>query len=285
MSGSFGGGQSRNRQRADSQQQSYSHTGPWAGVQPYLMQLYQQAGQAAAGGYPVAGLTAEQEAALSGITGRAGAGSAQEQALGDYITQTLGGGARPELEATARGENIGGNPYLDQAYQRATQGLTQQFSDVALPGVAAQFGGAGRTGGGIHQQAVQGAQQELAQGLGGVATDIYGSNYQLERTRQLEAERQLADDRARAAGFVPGYTDLQYGNLERLLGVGEYRQGQTQSEALAPFQSAQFFADILRGLTPQEAQARSSGTSSSRGRSDAYNFDTSASFGGKGGSG
>lgn len=279
MSGSFGGGRQRSSGRQRSTQESYSRTGPWAGVQPYLQQLYAQAGAAAESGYPVAGLTAEQEAALTGISDRATTGSAQERALGDYITQALTGGARPELEATARGEYIGQNPYLDQAYQRATQGLTQQFSDVALPGVAAQFGAGGRTGSGLHQQAVQGAQQELAQELGGVATDIYGSNYQLERQRQLDAERQLAAERTSAAGLVPGYSQLQYGNLGQLLGAGEYRQAQTQREAEAPFQSAQFFADILRGLTPQEAEARSRGESVGRQRSSGYNINTS--FGAK----
>lgn len=275
MSGSFGGSRQTSSGRTQSTQQSASQSGPWAGVQPYLLQLYQQAGEAAAGDYPVAGLTAEQEAALTGIADRATTGSAQETALGDYITQTLAGETSPELAATARGDYIGANPYLDQAYQRATSGLTQQFSDVALPGVAAQFGAAGRTGSGAHQQAVQGAQQELAQELGGVATDIYGSNYQLERQRQLDAAQQLAEQRTTAAGLVPGFSALQYGNLGQLLGAGEYRQAQTQAEAEAPFQSAEFFANILRGLTPQEAQAQSTAQATGRQKASGYSLDTS----------
>lgn len=108
----------------------------------------------------------------------AGQGALPQQALGQ-LGQTAGGGF------------LGSNPYLDQVYDQAAQGVTERFQEDVLPGLAAQFGAAGRTGSGAQALATGRAAGDVAQELRGLAGDIYAPAYEAERGRQVQAAGQL----------------------------------------------------------------------------------------------
>ncbi len=122
------------------------------------------------------------------------------QSLGQSIGQAqdaAGSGVDPTaanaLQQTARGDFVGGNPFLDDQFDQATRRVREQFQDTVTPGINATFGSAGRTGSGIHQEALSDAAGELGDTLGGVASDIYGNAYGQERSNQLSAAGQLGD--------------------------------------------------------------------------------------------
>lgn len=292
-------------------QRSSSKSGPWAGVQPYLRDVYQQARTQYYGpeqtyypGQTYADLTPTQQQGLYDLRSRAAGGTAQTGQFGDFLSGALQQGtlqdaigsagsaidpsAMQALSQTAQGQSLTGNPYLDQQYQLASRNIGEQFSNITSPDIAATFGGAGRTGGGLHLQAQQAAQGELAQQLGDVATNIYGGNYQLERQRQLEAARQLgsmglaqgqlgADIYGRqqqtgiqAGALVPTLADLQYGDIDQLMRAGGIEQQQQQrgiDEAMArhyfrqnaPTEALARYANIIQGLMAQSSRSRASG--------------------------
>ena len=118
---------------------------------------------------------------LSAISGANGLGEAQQQ-LG-----ALGTSAGQQLDATARGDFLGSNPYLDDVYSNAAENVTRSFNEEVMPGINATFGGAGRTGSGLHREAVTGAAGRATDALGELATNIYAPAYESERNRQMQA--------------------------------------------------------------------------------------------------
>ncbi len=107
--------------------------------------------------------------------------------------QGFGGDAFQTILDTASGANLHGNPYLDATYQDAASNVTEAFNNSALPNIAAQFGAAGRTGGGLHHGAVGQAAGELTDSLSQMANSMYGANYANERANQLGAASGLMD--------------------------------------------------------------------------------------------
>lgn len=334
------GGGSFRRQR--SRQASESRAGPWAGVQPYLLDIYQQAQQQFQEGpqryYPgqtVAGFTPIQQEAQQLRAEQARGPAAEEQLISNILQgqatplnmqqaqQFAGVGgagigvdptARQTLEATARGESLTGNPYLDAQFQRASENVGRRFQEITEPGIAATFGGAGRAGGGIQQQVQAEAQRGLAGELGGLATDIYGRNYEQERQRQLAAAGQLGQlglgatglgvqqdiaarrlgadiyggEQARAlqaAGLAPSLAALRGARFGELTDVGAEQQAQRQREIDAQRERYEFgqqapadalarYAAIIQALQQQEQFARS------RGRSSGFGIGGSVGAGG-----
>lgn len=118
---------------------------------------------------------------LGGIFGKFGAG------------QQLGGQVGEELGKTLSGAYLSGqNPYIDQVVNRAQESTAARLN--------ATFGGAGRTGGGLHQKA-------LTEGLGNVAASIYAPAYEAERGRQQQAINQVGQ------AFVPYQEMMQAGGV------------------------------------------------------------------------
>lgn len=107
--------------------------------------------------------------------------------------QGFGGNAFQTILDTASGANLHGNPYLDATYADAAKGVTEGFNNNVLPNIAAQFGGAGRTGGGLHHGAVGQAAGGLTDSLSQMANSMYGANYANERQNQLGAASGLMD--------------------------------------------------------------------------------------------
>jgi len=226
---------------------------PWAGLQPYLSQLYQSAGNWFNSptpqyypGQTVAGQAPETEAALGMGTQRALTGNPGLQAAQQQNLNTLQGGY------------LNSNPYLNSMFTSATQPMVDQFRNAVAPSLASQFSSAGRFGSGAHQQAITSAEQPLAQGLASAASSIYGGNYENERQRQQAA-----------IGAAPGFAQADYMDLDKLMGIGQYRQQTAQDLINANMQRYNFGQnqplDKLNALSQLLQGGSSYGTKSSEG--------------------
>ena len=135
-----------------------------------------------AGGAPTDLGTAAQIAGFAGGAGGVGEapGQAASSAAINELQRTVGGGYLP-----------GQNPYLDQVYQTAAGRLGQTFEEQTLPALAAQFGGAGRTGSGAQALMAGRAAGEQADALAQLGADIYAPAYEAERQRQQQAALDL----------------------------------------------------------------------------------------------
>jgi hypothetical protein len=111
--------------------------------------------------------------------------------------------------ATARGNFLGSNPFLDSAADAANRSTVRQFRDATLPGLQGNFARAGRYGSNAQNNAVQGAQEALATGIADSNAKLYGTEYANERQRMLAA-----------AQMAPSLTQTDFRNLSVLEGVG-----------------------------------------------------------------
>ena len=125
--------------------------------------------------------------------------------------------ARATLGQFASGANVGGNPELDRMVGRATDQIGQNFQDRVLPGLNATFGGAGRTGSGIHALTAQRAGEDASRAAGDTASRMYGQAYESGRGRQLAAAGQLG-----GLGIAGSGLGLQGAGL----GLSAFNQGQ-----------------------------------------------------------
>ncbi len=79
------------------------------------------------------------------------------------------------------------NPYLTQTYNQAAGELTDTFTNTVLPALSAQFGNAGGSNSQIQGQIATNAAGKLSDSLARLQTNLYGGNYQTERSRQMQA--------------------------------------------------------------------------------------------------
>ena len=113
---------------------------------------------------------------------------------GYYANMTGGGAANPALDllsSTAQGAYLNNNPYVDAMYAQASKAAGDQFSNYTMPSVNSAFSSAGRTGSQAQQQAFDTAQTNFGNTLNNLATNIYGTNYEAERARQLQAQQSM----------------------------------------------------------------------------------------------
>lgn len=132
--------------------------------------------------------------------------------LGDQFG--AGGAAANQLAQTAQGSFLGSNPFLDQMFDTASSRAGEAFNEQTMPAIAAQFGSAGRTGSGIHQQMAQNAQRQFGRDLQGMAADIYAPEYGQERSRQLQAASSLGGLNLQGQGL-----GLQQGQSNQATGL------------------------------------------------------------------
>lgn len=130
---------------------------------------------------------------------------AQTQAL-DMIQQRAAGGNPLQSSAEdALLQNIQGgqtNPFLDEMVQKA-QGNVLSQGRSAMVG-SGSFGNSG-------------VNEALTQGLGDVATQMYGQAYDQDRARQMQA-----------IGMAPGLSQAGYQDAAQLLQAGQLTQNQDQ---------------------------------------------------------
>jgi hypothetical protein len=205
-------------------------TSPWQPIANQLSYAYGEArrlyDQGGPGYYPgptYVGFAPQTQAALAQMQARAQAGSPLTRAAQGFARQTLAQ-ARPSnpafgyIEAGARGDMLGRNPYLDSIFDQAARRVRDQ--------VNAQFGAAGRAGSGAHAEVT-------SRNLGELANSLYGQAYESERDRQVNAQslpaqlgQQHAQNRFAAAQLAPALAAADYADADRLLGVGQAHEQQ-----------------------------------------------------------
>lgn len=227
------------QQNVDPSQIQAGAAGAMGGIpqaQQILGQTGQQAGQIAGVGQGYMGMPeAAQFAggavgpyaqALQGMTGYGTLGEAGQFFDQPSATPAALPGAAAQLGATASGQYLGSNPYLDQLYETGAGRIQEQFEEDVLPAIAGQFGAAGRTGSGA-QALMQGrAAGDVAGELAGLYGDIYSPAYEAERTRQVQGAQALGD-----VGIGAGQLGL--GQREAASGLyrGERGLGQEAAQA------------------------------------------------------
>lgn len=172
-----------------------SNTSPWSEQQPYLKDVFSQAqAQFDAGPqtyYPNATyvpFSNQSERALGGMENRAVTGSPLTQSAQQLNLATTGGNF---LNA--------GNPYFS--------GMMNTVANDLRPRLDSQFAAAGRYGGGAHQQA-------MASALADAGSRLAYQNFGDERSRMMQA-----------SAMSPELANVDYQNLQQLLGVGATREG------------------------------------------------------------
>lgn len=219
--GGGGGGQSTVTQKAD----------PWSGIQPQLSQaagdtqnLYNQGllRPQVYGGQTYANFTPTQQNAMDLTQQRAQNGSPINQANNGLLSSTLNGDyLSPDS-----------NPYLKDTFNKA--------ADQVQGRVNSAFAGGGRSNSGLNQQV-------MGQNFNSLANDIYGGNYQQERTRQMAA-----------SALAPQAANQDYTDLSALSNVGAQQQGMNQNSindtinrfnanSAAPGQNIQNYIGLLNG--------------------------------------
>lgn len=164
--------------------------------------------------------------ALRGIESLAGRGSSLLDTGARTLEDTISGrflGADPAsqfLTSTARGDFLdpSSNSFIRDVFQR-------QVAPAIRENVNSSFIGRGRLGSAANTRV-------LADSLGNAANQLFGENFARERGNQINAASLLdtAFGRERrnqlsATQLAPAFRGAQFGDLERLAGVGATREG------------------------------------------------------------
>jgi hypothetical protein len=128
--------------------------------------------------------------------------------------------------------------YLDPNSNPAFQGWleasfrpqSEQFRDIIAPSINSTFAGSGRTGGGAHVDTTMRGYQDLARSQSDAAAKAGLGLYQGERANQFAA-----------LGALPGLQDMDYQNINMLLGLG--KDADSYQQQLRDDQNAQYSYD------------------------------------------
>lgn len=122
--------------------------------------------------------------------------TAQRALDGSYTVDN----AESQLNDVIAGGNT--NPYLDAMYNQA--------AGKVAGSVNSNFANAGRYGSGAHTAS-------LTEGLGNMATQLYGGAYEADRGRQMQA-----------IGMAPQFAQQDYADAGQLMNAGQILQDQQQ---------------------------------------------------------
>lgn len=125
--------------------------------------------------------------------------------------------AQQQTLATIQGAYLGGNPFFQGAFQPAAQAAQQSFFD-AIGGIGSRAASAGRYGSGAMQNLEDRAIGQLSQSLSNTAGQLAFQNYGDERARQMAA-----------MGAAQQMADADYGDIQRLMTVGQTQEAYQQS--------------------------------------------------------
>jgi hypothetical protein len=207
---------------------------------------------------------------LGGYAGGDFTGTGQGRTLNSASSgqfSPLAGGST--LMSTANGGFLNANPYLDATYDKAARAMSRNFAQGVMPSIDSAFARSGRFGSGLHSNAADQAIQNYTQGLGDLATGLYGNAYGQERGLQQQAaqgllgtqlgsaqnlmqnqmasnaqvqgaydternrmmQASIADNAAQmqAAGMAPQLAAADYADMNAKMGVGNMQYGQDQA--------------------------------------------------------
>lgn len=219
MSG--GGGSSQNTTKTVAE--------PPAETKPYLTPYLNRASELANapyqeyGGKQVASLNADQGQAFDMVRQRATQGSPVSANANWNATNTLGG---KYLDPAS-------NPWLSKTYDAAAGDMTRNYSQAVVPGINSTFSLNGRYGSGAHKEAFADAGRTLNSGLSNLGNQIYGQNYQQERSNQMNV-----------LGMSPQLASADYADAQALVGAGDAQRA---------FQQENLTSDYNKWLLAQQA--------------------------------
>lgn len=260
---------------------------PWSGVQPYLKDLYSQAGelygQSPQGFFPGQTFapqnTLQQQAQQMGVERAQGLDTSQTlqgtsrllegqspllgalssplQQVGGTYEQIMGAGpsdisapqwsytpgtGEQSLESMAQG---GANPYLDQNVRRAQESMADVFNTKVLSNIRDQAQLSGQYGGSRQDLIQRQGTQDLMEAMGNVGAQMYGSAYETDAARRLQASQALSGVQGQAQGM-----GLQYAGL----GLEGQRAAEAASQGRAG-QALQAAGSTIGGVGQGQAQA------------------------------
>jgi len=165
--------------------------------------------------------------------------------------------------ATAAGQMLGMNPFLQGTIDAISRPLTQQFQQQ-IGQIAGGASRAGRYGSAAMGQMQAGAAESLAANLAGLGEKLGFQGYQLERNLQEQARANQQNAMLQAAQLAPNLADQDFMAAQRLGQVGsmqEAYQRQALSDAInrfnfqqeAPYRALQQYSSFLSGF-PQGSQ-------------------------------
>lgn len=182
-----------------------------------------------------AGLNGNQIGGMNMVADRARNGSSVVNAGQQNLTDTLSG------------KYLGqGNPYLTGAIDKASADVTRNYQG-AVNSTDATMARSGAFGGSAWQQAQEGAQRQLADGLGNVSTQMRMQDYTNERQNQIGAQQTAL-----------AYGQLPYQDAQQLMAAGATQYGFDQQQltdkmnlfnekAAAPYKSLDVLGNAIRG--------------------------------------
>lgn len=131
----------------------------------------------------------------------------QDQALKMMADRARNGSATFDNAEAALNANIQGgqtNPYLDQMVGKAQDSVRSQFNTGAVN--SGSFGNSG-------------LQEQFANNLGDVASQMYGNAYETDKNRQMQS-----------IGMAQQFGNQAYQDANQLLSVGQMRQDAVQQQ-------------------------------------------------------
>lgn len=145
----------------------------------------------------------------------------QQQGLDMIKQRVLNGSQTMDNAEAALNANIQGgqtNPYLDQMVGKAQDSVRSQFNTGAVN--SGSFGNSG-------------LQEQFANNLGDVATQMYGSAYETDRNRQMQS-----------IGMAQQFGNQPYTDASQLLNAGQIEQDQAQQNRDFQYQQYQEQQDL-----------------------------------------
>lgn len=141
--------------------------------------------------------------------------------------------AQQYLTATAAGDMVGQNPYLDKTFDTISNKVSDKANSL--------FSRAGRYGSEAHQGT-------LTDSLGGIANNLYGNAYNQERRNQLMAANSLQSsydtDMARRMGATDRQSNVTEANLGREVAGAKYGSTAAQNEAATKMAASGLFGQL-----------------------------------------
>lgn len=204
---------------------------PWSPAQPVLQDILTQA-QGLAGN--TAAFTPTYGSQIDAMYRFASSPSQVSAAAAPIVSGSTRGYNQglDELMATAGGQRMTGNPYMDAALSNASRRTADQ--------VNAQFSGAGRYGSGAHTGV-------LADRLGELETSARMGQYNTERQNQLGAANTLLSGGYQGLGAAGAADAAEAQRAQALIGVGQLVDQQANANRMGPMTAL----DWLRGNATQ----------------------------------
>lgn len=135
--------------------------------------------------------------------------------------------ALTQQENVLEGDYLTNNPYFQSMLTATAKPITTAFQDQ-MQQIASQASLAGRYGSGAAQQLQSRATSNLADALANMGGSLAYQNYAAERARQEAAATQ-----------APALAASEYGDLEKILRLGQIEESYTQAKNLADMQKFQ----------------------------------------------